>query len=207
MADQDGVTKFRLDFTVGKPLDWELLRELNAWRKRLKEAGLIGRDPSRYDGFGYGNISRRLPGGRFVISGTQTGHLDDLTADHYAIVLAFHPEENRLVATGPIAPSSEAMTHGTVYTLRPAVQYVIHVHSPALWKSAQRLGLPVTSPSAAYGTPEMTREVERLFATAAFDQQGVFSMGGHEDGIVSFGRTLDEAGRPLFVLLEKARQS
>jgi len=210
--ETEGVTKFQLEFEAGHPLDDELLRELSAWRRRLYDAGLIHRHPQRYGGLGYGNISRKLSpfdaalGGRFAVSGTQTSHLADLTADHYAIVLESHPRENRIVATGPIHPSSEAMTHGMIYSLRPAVQYVLHVHSPAIWKNARRLALPVTDPSAAYGTPEMTREVERLFTAASFAQKGLFLMGGHEDGVVSFGSTLDDTGTPLMELLEKANR-
>ncbi len=207
---REGVTKFQLAFEEGHGVDWTLLAELNAWRKRLHDAGLIHRDPKRYGGEGFGNVSRKLSpfdaalGGRFAVSGTQTSHLPDLTADHYAIVLECHPKENRIVATGPIHPSSEAMTHGMIYSLRPAVQYVLHVHSPEIWKNARRLALPATDPAAAYGTPEMTREVERLFAATPLGQQGLFVMGGHEDGVVSFGRSLDDAGTPLIELLEKA---
>ena len=204
-VEQEGVTKFRLDFEDGPPVDWDLLRDMNAWRKRLHDAGLIQRDPKRYGGAGFGNISRKLSGGRFAVSGTQTSHLPDLNAGHYAIVLESHPLENRLVAQGPLHPSSEAMTHGIIYTLRPAVQFIMHVHSPAIWRHARRLGLAVTDPAAPYGTPEMAREVERLLAAPHFQQQGVFVMGGHEDGVISFGRTLEEAGEPLFALLQKAQ--
>ena len=208
--EQEGVTKFQLDFEESPALDWELLSGLNVWRKRLHDAGLINRDPKRYGGVGFGNISRKLSpfdptlGGRFAVSGTQTSHLPDLTAQHYAIVTESHPRENRLVACGPIAPSSEAMTHGMIYSLRSAVQFVMHVHTPVLWRNVRRLAVPVTDPNAAYGTPEMTREVERIFADTPFSQQGVFVMGGHEDGVVSFGRTLEDAGEPLMTLLEKA---
>ena len=204
VAEEEGVTKFHLAYRETRPLDWELLRDLNAWRKRLHDVGLIGRDPRRYGGVGFGNVSRRLSDGRFAVTGTQTSHLPDLNAGHYAVVLESHPDDNRLVAEGPIAPSSEAMTHGMIYALRPAVQFVMHVHAPVLWKNTRRLGLATTDPSAAYGTPEMTAEVKRLFAAPHFGQQGVFVMGGHEDGVVSFGRTLEEAGEPLLQLHEKA---
>ena len=74
-------------------------REINAWRKILYMTQLIGQDPARYGGFGYGNISQRLAPfdaaerqRRFVISGTQTGELADLTEEHYATVLECHPD-------------------------------------------------------------------------------------------------------------------
>ena len=49
---------------------------------------------------------------------------------------------------------------------------------------ATALGMPVTPPSAAYGTPAMATAVEALLL-AAGQADGLFSMGGHEDGIVA----------------------
>jgi hypothetical protein len=43
----------------------------------------------------------------------------------------------------------------------------------------------------------MAREVERLFIDADYLDTGVFAMGGHEDGVIAFGRTADEAGSVL----------
>src|SRR5574339_35185 len=100
MSEREGVTKFQLDFEESPALAWDLLKELNDWRKRLHDAGLISRDKVRYGGVGFGNASRRLApfdgrlGGKFAVTGTQTSHLADLTAEHYAIVLESYPDEN-----------------------------------------------------------------------------------------------------------------
>jgi len=77
--NHEGVIKFHLDFREGPAPAERLLLELNAWRARFLELGLIGQDPERYEGYGFGNLSRRLPGqgeNAFLISGTQTGHLE-----------------------------------------------------------------------------------------------------------------------------------
>ena len=111
----EGVIKFHLDFREGPSPQKNLLRELNFWRSKFRDLGLIGQDPERYEGYGFGNLSRRLPGQRenaFLISGTQTGHLDALQANHYAAVLQCSPAKNQLQATGQIKPSSEALSHG-----------------------------------------------------------------------------------------------
>jgi hypothetical protein len=91
--NNEGVIKFHLDFREGPAPEESLLLELKAWRTRFLELGLIGQDPERYEDYGFGNLSRRLPDQRenaFLISGTQTGHLDELQANHYATVLHMH---------------------------------------------------------------------------------------------------------------------
>lgn len=212
MKQQEGVIKFRLDFTEAPPLPAEELAELQTWRAILYHHRLIGQDPARYDGYGYGNLSRRLPPDdapphhrAFVISGSQTGDLPELGPEHYAVVEACFSNENRIVARGPIRPSSESLTHGAVYDLDPAIRCVLHVHSPEIWQHAARLGLPITEASVPYGSPEMADEVARLYAETDLRTRGIFSMGGHEDGIVAFGPTTQAAGDTLMAILEQAR--
>jgi len=205
MATKEGVIKFEMEYKVASALPEQQLRELNAWRKMMYLTELIGQTPERYSGFGFGNISCRIDGypcdsGQppFVITGTQTGGAADLTPNDYVVVTACYPEQNRLVAEGPIKPSSESLTHGVIYAQDPSIRWVMHAHSPHMWRSAAALELPMTAASVAYGTPEMAAEVERLFRESDVAQKRIFGMAGHEDGIVSFGTTAEEAG---FVLL------
>src|SRR5581483_9370224 len=72
---QEGVTKFDLAYTPSAPLPMTSVAALIAWRMILWRLGLIGLDPARYGGVGFGNVSARLPGARrgqarFAISGT-----------------------------------------------------------------------------------------------------------------------------------------
>lgn len=212
MSKQEGVIKFHLDFTPAPPLPADDIAVINAWRAKLYQEKLIGQDPARYGGYGYGNLSMRLAPyeaapalRRFVISGSQTGHLAELGPEHYAIVTAFYPEENRVIAHGPIRPSSESLTHGAVYAIDPAIRVVLHAHSPEIWQAAGTLSIPITAPSVPYGTPAMAAEVARLFAESDVAQQRIFSMGGHEDGIVAFGETAEAAGDVLLATLAAAR--
>jgi ribulose-5-phosphate 4-epimerase/fuculose-1-phosphate aldolase len=204
MAEQEGVIKFDLRFTPAPPLPRAQLATLNAWRTILHRLGLIGQDPERYGGVGFGNVSMRLEPGsaRFIVSGSQTGALTILDERHYSVVSDFDVAANRLVAEGPVAPSSESLTHGMLYALDPGIRFVFHAHSPAIWRAAARLGLPATAAHAAYGTPAMAEEVRRLLAAA--HASGVFVMSGHEDGVVSFGATAEEAGVRLIGLLARA---
>jgi hypothetical protein len=82
VVEQEGVIKFQLHYTptavLPLPVD-ELntaVSALNAWRTLCLRLGVIGQNPTRYEGYGFGNISqRRGSTGNFLISGTQTGHL------------------------------------------------------------------------------------------------------------------------------------
>lgn len=210
--EQEGVIKFNLDYEAGPPQGAsEYVRTLSAWRRLMVVAGLMGQAPERYDGYGFGNISCRVPpfyappkARLYLISGTQTGELPELGPEHYALVSACAPEKNRVCAVGPILPSSESMTHGSVYAQDPAIRFVIHGHSPDIWRQAELLGLPVTREDVPYGTPEMAREVHRLFRETDVRRLGVFAMGGHEDGVIAFGSTAQEAGTTLLACLAKA---
>ena len=201
---EEGVIRFDLEFTAAAPATIPALDELNAWRRILRQLGLIGQDSERYGGYGFGNISRRLPPfdapenhRPFLISGSQTGHLTELSVAGFATVSDYDAGRNRVVARGPIKPSSESLTHGSVYNTNNDIRVILHVHSPDIWRCASILNLPATDASVPYGTPAMAREVEKLFEAVDHMEIGVFVMGGHEDGVIAFGRTVDEAGSVL----------
>jgi len=213
LNQQEGVIKFALEFREAPPLPDAALREINAWRKVLYLLRLTGQDPARYGGLGYGNISQRLEPydapperRRFVVSGTQTGGLAELDVGHYTTVVESYPKANRLVAEGPIRPSSESLTHGALYALDVSLRFIMHAHSPEIWRHAAALGIPRTDPAAAYGTPEMAAETRRLLRDEAVRAGGIFAMGGHEDGLVAFGRTAEAAGTVLLRALARAFQ-
>jgi len=208
----EGVTQFDLVYAPSEPLASTQLRALIAWREILRRLDLIGLNPARYGGVGYGNVSRRLPSksraaARFAITGTQTGALSALDARHFAIVTACHPERNRVEAEGPLPPSSESMTHGMLYRLDSSIRFVFHVHSPEIWRAAKTLGLPRTAEHVGYGTPAMAQEMKRLRRTGAFTRRRLLVMGGHEDGVIAFGGTAEQAGVALLRALAEALAS
>lgn len=195
MENSEGVIKFSLSFTQESCLGEESVARVNGWRHILYRLQLIGQSPGRYLGYGFGNISIRAaaPPGAFIISGTQTGGKPFLHASDYALVTSCDPLTNRVSALGETRPSSESLTHGQLYQLDSGIGSVVHVHCPEIWRQAETLGLPVTSKNAAYGTPEMALEVEKLFRAAEVHEKRIFVLAGHEDGVVSFGRDVGEA--------------
>lgn len=204
MDQTENGMSFQLQFSPALPLPIESLCEINSWRKIFYLTQLIGQDPNRYGGFCYGNISQRLlaydssgPQISFIISGTKTGDLPELDENHYATVTACHVNQNLVVAEGPIHPSGESLTHGILYSLDHTLQAVIHAYSPDIWCQTDRLGIPFTESSAEYRSPEMANEIWRLFSETPVREQGIFVMGGLEDGVVSFGKTIEEASMIL----------
>lgn len=205
---EEGVTKFDLVYRPSAPFPRTRLRDLIAWRMILWRLRLIGQDANRYGGVGFGNVSQRLPARRgamrFAVSGTQTGALPVLAARHFAIVTACDPKRNRVEAEGPMPPSSESLTHGMLYALDASIRFIFHVHSPDIWRQAQSLKLPRTAPDVAYGTPAMAGEMKRLRRGTALQRNPILVMGGHQDGVIAYGRSADEAGATLLSILATA---
>ena len=198
----EGVIKFDAQHTSSS-LELEALGEAGAellrWRQDLYAAQLIGQDPRRYGGAGYGNASARLPRGAFVITGTQTGGVAGLGPEGLCVVTDVHLSRNAVVSHGPARPSSESMTHAMIYDGDPRARFVFHAHDPGIWGAALegRLQLHVTDPKIAYGTPEMGRAILRALRDDRVRAEGVLVMGGHEDGVISFGRDAQSAAQAL----------
>lgn len=206
--EQEGVTKF-ITHHASSPLPASsyiptTLQHLNGWRALLLQLGLIGQHPSRYGGVGFGNLSARLPpwtaprtARPFLISGTQTGHLPTLAPTHVALVTRWNTPSNQVWSTGLTPPSSESMTHATLYDLGPHIRCVLHAHSPDIWRARGVLNLPTTRAEVPYGTPEMADEVRRLWNETPLAEKGIFAMAGHLDGVVTFAPSLATAGAIL----------
>ncbi len=210
----EGVIKFRFEHrSCG--LDPHRYQELScrliAWRQILAGTGLIGQRQDLYGGFGYGNISGRVgppSAGRgrrsFLITGTQTSGKECISLADFCVVERFDDRTNRAESFGGTHPSSESLTHGAFYDLGPHIRFVFHGHSPTIWRRGDQLGLPTSRSSVPYGTPEMAQEVRRLFRSSSLADSQILIMGGHEDGVIVFGRTAQEAGQILLTNLARA---
>lgn len=206
MTAAEGVIRFQLDFTPAPPLQEDRLAHLRSWRRIALLLGVLGQDPQRYGGYGFGNISRRLSGGGrgFIVSGSQTGHLPDLTGGDWAVVSGWDLAANRVTARGPLRPSSESLAHAALYDQDPGIGAVIHGHSPHIWEWGHRIGLPATPPDAAHGTVAMATAVAACRRRIGDTTRGLFIMDGHEDGIIVFGEDLAGAGLLLVKTLSRA---
>ncbi len=206
MKEPEGVIKYQLTHTQQSIKPLCSLSEINAWRTIVVRLNLIGQSPDRYDNIGFGNISRRIApdSEQFIISGTQTGHIEHLRPEHYCLIVKAEPQQNRLQSQGPCKPSSESLTHASVYAQDNTVQAVIHAHSPEIWKNTVALGLPHTGADIPYGTVAMASAVEQLFQSGKLTTTSLFTMLGHEDGVVAFGKNMQAAAWELLKYLSLA---
>jgi ribulose-5-phosphate 4-epimerase/fuculose-1-phosphate aldolase len=186
----EGYIKYDCNWILSDEITHQQIEEINTWRKIMKENGLIG---MYENGIGFGNISIRINKNIFLISGSATGGIDQLDETHYALVTDYNISNNSLTCKGAVKASSESLTHAVVYECSPETQAIIHVHNNHLWKKYIDQ-VPTTKQNVAYGTPEMGREVARLFRETTVAEMRMIVMVGHEDGIIGFGKTLEEAG-------------
>ncbi len=63
--------------------------------------------------------------------------------------------------------------------------------------------VPTTEAEISYGTPEMAKEILRLFREDNLMKTKILVMSGHEEGIICFGKNLQEAGN---ILLDRYNQ-
>ncbi len=155
--------------------------------RAARELGVVGRDPRRYDGLAFGNLSWGQDG-RFWITATQTADKSALGADDVVLIEDFAIEQNRVSARGALPPSSEALSHAALHARRHgAPTWILHGHHPGLWQEDGRADLPVTDPAAANGTVAMARAV----AAAGEGGSGLVIMGGHRDGVIAYAADAD----------------
>lgn len=167
--------------------------DLIHWRRLLRQKNWIGVGA---DGVGYGNMSVRIEGRQFLITGTQTGALEELTPKELALVTDFDIAANTVRCTGRVKASAESMTHAALYEINPEIDAVVHIHSSRLWHGWRNL-VPTTKADIPYGTPELCYDLQRLARTGDLELTPFIVMGGHPDGIITFGKTLSGAVREL----------
>ncbi len=189
--------KFSCERVAAEITSFEGLAELNAHRRKLLQLGLIGVDPN---GIGFGNLSVRDGAtDNFYITGSATGGRRELTLADCAKVVACDFERNCVRYEGSALPSSESLTHAAIYKSDATAGAVIHCHDSKLWAAVLNQA-PTTSRAAEYGTPQLAYEIMQLFKRT--DVPKIIAMAGHEAGILTFGKDLEEA----FAVLMRERR-
>ena len=182
----EGYIKFNYDW-IDSDINYDI-SEINEVRDMLFGMNFIG----AYDGdIGYGNISIRI-GDNFLITGTGTGNLDRLTKKDYSLVTKYDFDKNSLTCNGRIRASSESLTHAAIYESDDDINAIIHIHSKELWDGLMDR-VPTTSKDIGYGTPEMAYELKRFVKVCKQANDNIVVMAGHDSGIITFGKNLQEA--------------
>lgn len=203
----DGVIKYdRSQFEQSDALETDEFSELEKWRETLYNLNLIGEYlPEK---IGYGNLSQKkdylshhkTPKPQFVITATQTGGLKKLDGTTYTRVLDFDLEKQSVKVKGPMEASSEALTHAAVYNSNEKITAVFHIHCKEIWQGMIDSGYDGTPKNVPYGTKEMADSVTELIKDK---NSGLIVMKGHEDGVISYGENLLEAGKLILEVYDK----
>jgi hypothetical protein len=221
----EGIIKFSCDWIEAELVPDGLADRLIAVRDELWRRGLVGADAQ---GIGFGNVSAALGTEElramtlssavknvspmravprcFLITGSQTGRIAHLSLSDLALVFGWDLDANCLCCIGKIKASSESLTHAALYEADSRIEAVIHVHAPwywARWPDTE----PRTADDVPYGTPAMAREIQNLWRSSGSSCQGTACMGGHRDGLLSWGTSLEQALEILLNMLEKIERS
>lgn len=176
----EGVIKFnfnRVDKPIPKNLELNSILDL---RLVAFQKGLVG----AYDnGLGYGNVSSRVDGLQFIITGSQTGEIKDLTSHHLVFVNSVDELSGEVNFIGTINGSSESLTHYYIYKAT-SCEMVLHIHNREIWQTLLEDNTPKVYGE--YGSSELSQNIEMI--TKGRDE-GVVVMPDHEEGVIIYGNT------------------
>ncbi len=193
----DGIIKYSIEHQTTSTPPFSGYVQLEALRTRLFTLGLIGEK----DGIGYGNLSMRHEGSKsFFITATQTGRRQMLSREYYTYISDYNFSTFKIISQGTHKPSSEALSHAMIYAIDDRITTVIHIHSLALWKFMKDKNNLATT--AEYGTAEMVEEIAGLYTNLDPIVNNAFVMKGHEEGIITFGRSSEEAELTLYSIMQ-----
>lgn len=193
----DGVIKYSIEHQTATAPAFSDYETLEALRSRLFALGLIGEK----EGIGYGNLSMRAEKPKsFFITASQTGAKSTLQPEHYIYISDYDFSTFKVISQGECQPSSEALSHAMIYEIDPGINSVIHIHSQALWRFMKAKSSLATT--AEYGTAEMVNEIAALYRNRDPFSNNAFVMRGHEEGIITFGRNVQEAELTLYGIVQ-----
>ena len=193
---EEGYIKYQCNWIQEQVIKAEQIHDINKWRSMLMMKGFIG---MYNNGIGFGNISMRMDQHVFMISGSATGGIKELTNDHYALVTDFNLAENQLTCKGMTTASSESLTHASIYACSKETNAVVHIHHKEKWSSLLHQAA-TTDSSIAYGTPEMAFAIQNLIKEDKVGPSRIIVMGGHEEGLIAYGKSLEEAATAFLTI-------
>ncbi len=189
----EGIIKFTASKINSKLISKEEFEIINPSRKICFDNNYIGVGA---DGIGFGNISfRSNDNNEFIISASATGGIPTLKTQDYSRIISFDISNNALECEGEKLASSESLSHAAIYKSNKKINAVIHIHNSNLWENHINK-LPTTPPNAEYGTQAMADAIMAI-VNKADNASGVIIMGGHQDGVLSYGDTLSSCIKSL----------
>jgi len=176
------VIKFNCEWT--KADISENVDDIIRWYTVLFDLGYIGMADVPY-----GNISIRCKDG-FLITASGSGANRVITKEDISKVTKWAYDKNFIRCIGQKKASSESLSHAAVYDANKDVNAVIHVHTDK-WELLKK-SCNASSPQAKCGTAKIAYEIMKL--------KSPIVMGGHEGGMIFFGKDLDEVGAAIKII-------
>lgn len=198
----EGYIKYHTKQIDSKAPKHKNLNVLNEVRTELFDKRLIGVYPN---GIGFGNLSIRKKGNQFIITGSATGAKRKLSLKKYCLVKDFDIKKNRVCSKGKIKASSEAMTHGAVYSENSNINCVIHIHSKEIFDFMVKNKYPSTPQNAAFGSPDLALAIAKLVKKQKA-VKGIIVLKGHQDGVIAYGADIKTVKKMIFDIYRKAKQ-
>ncbi|MDP8221670.1 MAG: class II aldolase/adducin family protein [Candidatus Stygibacter frigidus] len=183
MGNEYQGTKFQTEL-VEKEVISDFIEELQYW------AALFARNncaPAIPGGYG-GNLSCR-DADSFLITASGA-NLADLKPDQIVKVNKISLDDLTVWAEGYCLPSSETLLHAAIYKARPEIIAIFHGHYPVFEDNFAKLGIPITSEAADYGSIKLVNDVLEILGKEKF-----LLLRHH--GFISLGKTCQDAGEQV----------
>ena len=180
MGNEYQGTKFKTNLSK-RAITSSAIKEIQYW------AALFARNncaPALPGGYG-GNLSCR-EADTFLITASGA-NLADLEPDQIVKVNKVSQDEQTVWAEGTHLPSSETLLHAAIYRTRPEINAIFHGHYPVFEDNFTKLGIPITSETADYGSRKLVNDVLAILGKEKF-----LLLRNH--GFISLGETCKEAG-------------
>ncbi len=179
----EGYIKFQFkQVSENCPSLFEVLDLINL-RNELFNLGLIG----FVDKISFGNVSKKLTKNSFIITASNTGNIKTIQPEHLVTILSVDLNLNLVRYSGKLPPSSETLTHYSVYQSFDFAKLAAHFHHSLVWEKLKKF-VPTTPETSEYGTVELANSILEISKTFPFKENyGVICLGGHRDGILVFG--------------------
>ena len=172
-------------------------------RNRLYCLGLLG---SHCNGRSFGNVSVRYKKkNSFVITATQTGDYPKLTPLYYSLVKKMDFKKGLIYSVGPSKPSCQSGLHWSVYEIDSQINAVIHVYNEKVVEymvDNDYLSISDTNYDTFYNQ-KISNDIKELYKNVDPFLNNAFLVTGELEGAVVFGKTLGEAEKSLYTILNK----
>lgn len=195
----EGYIKFQFRKIPGTEPALDDVLDLIELRTKLYELGLLG----AYENVSYGNVSKRVSKTSFIITASNTGKTKSIGTKDLVTIVSVDIENNLVNYIGEYPPSSETLTHYAIYETFQFALFVVHFHHKQLWGKLS-FKLPTTPIECEYGTIQLAKAIARQ-ASFFLDHKdaGVIVLGGHPDGLIAFGKSVDIVLKTIDKLLQE----